>query len=311
MAYRIRRREPVGRGLRRIVGEQLRKAVRAARDGDRPQEDRVHEVRTRLKRSRAVLALIRADGGDQVRRDDQRLRDAARILSRQRDLAVQAHTFRLLGTRLQNEVPPRLLAGLSAAERRVRRELRPETVDRALRRAARTLRRVRRRLGNWDVRHGRRAISDGITRMYRKARAGLQAVRAQPSPERFHDWRKRVKALANELRLIRDAIPDLTTTLMPKIDQLGELLGQVHDLHCAHATAELHPRSFGRAEDSRAVLTAVEERRSELEREALALAETVFSGRPRDVRALIKTGWRTWRRQEPPAAAAETPATVH
>ncbi|HSS37217.1 MAG TPA: CHAD domain-containing protein, partial [Polyangia bacterium] len=121
MAYRIKRREPVGKGLRRIVGEQIRKAVRAARDRSRPQEERVHEVRTRLKRSRAVLALIRVQGGSQVRRDDRRLRDAARILSRPRDLAVQAHTFRLLGTRLQSEVPPRLLAGLSAAERRVRR----------------------------------------------------------------------------------------------------------------------------------------------------------------------------------------------
>lgn len=311
MAYRIKRREPVGKGLRRIVGEQIQKAARAARDRDRPQEDRVHEVRTRLKRSRAVLALIRAEGDGQARRDDRRLRDAARILSRPRDLAVQAHTFRLLGTRLQKEVPPRLLAGLSAAERRVRRELRPDAVDRALRRAARTLRRIGRRLGHWDVPHGRRAISDGITRTYRKARAELEAVRGQPSPERFHDWRKQVKALANELRLIREAIPELTTTLMPKIEQLGELLGEVHDLHCAQATAELHPRSFGRAEDSQAVLAAVEERRTKLEREALVLAETVFSGRPRDVRILIKTGWRIWRRGEPPAPAAETPATVH
>jgi len=313
MAYRIRRREPVGKGLRRIVGEQIRKAERVARDTARPQEDRVHDVRTRLKRSRAVLALIRADGGEQVRRDDRRLRDVARVLSRPRDLAVQAHTFRLLGTRLQSEVPPRLVAGLSSVERRVRRGLRPDEVERDLRRAARMLRRVRRRLGSWHLAHGRRAISGGITRMYRKARAGLEAVRAEPSPERFHDWRKQVKALSNQLRLIRRAIPELTTTLMPKIDRLGELLGEVHDLHCAYATAEMHPRSFGRAEDGLVVLSAVEERRAALESEALALADTVFSGRARDVRALIKTGWRTWRRGEPPATEpAEPPAaTLH
>ena len=313
MAYRIRRREPVGKGLRRIVGEQIRKAERVARDTARPQEDRVHDVRTRLKRSRAVLALIRADGGEQVRRDDRRLRDVARVLSRPRDLAVQAHTFRLLGTRLQSEVPPRLVAGLSSVERRVRRGLRPDEVERDLRRAARMLRRVRRRLGSWHLAHGRRAISGGITRMYRKARAGLEAVRAEPSPERFHDWRKQVKALSNQLRLIRRAIPELTTTLMPKIDRLGELLGEVHDLHCAYATAEMHPRSFGRAKDGLVVLSAVEERRAALESEALALADTVFSGRARDVRALIKTGWRTWRRGEPPATEpAEPPAaTLH
>ncbi|HVT07580.1 MAG TPA: CHAD domain-containing protein [Polyangia bacterium] len=313
MGYRIRRREPVGKGLRRIVGEQIQKAERAARDRARPQEDRVHDVRTRLKRSRAVLALIRRDGGEPVRRDDRRLRDVARLLSRPRDLAVQAHTFRLLGTRLQSEVPARLVAGLSAVERRVRRGLRPDEVERDLRRAARMLRRVRRALGGWHVAHGRRAISGGLTRMYRNARAGLEAVRAEPSPEQFHDWRKQVKALSNQLRLIRQAIPELTTTLMPKIERLGELLGEVHDLHCAYATAEMHPRSFGRAEDGLVVLAAVEERRATLESEALALAETVFSGRARDVRALIKTGWRTWRRGETPGAeAGETPpATLH
>jgi hypothetical protein len=321
MGYRIKRREPVGKGLRRIVGQQIRKAVRAARDRHLPQEDRVHEVRTRLKRSRAALALIRREGGAQVRRDDRRLRDAARILSRPRDLAVQAHTFRLLGTRLQSELPPRLLARLSAAERQVRRALRPEEVERALRRAARALRRVRRRLGKWDVPHGRRAISGGIGRTYQRARAALEAVDADPSPERFHDWRKQVKALSNELRMIRGAVPELTTTLMPKLERLGELLGQVHDLDCAKATAELHPRWFGRAEDGQAVLAAVDERRGELEREALELAETVFSGRARDVRALVKAGWRIWRHREKPAALAgaepldptqlRQPATLH
>ena len=32
------------------------------------------------------------------------------------------------------------------------------------------------------------------------------------------------------------------TTLMPKVERLGEILGQVHDLDCVKATAELHPR---------------------------------------------------------------------
>ncbi len=312
MAYRIKRGERVGKGVKRVVREQLRKAVRAARDRRTPQEDRVHEVRTRLKRSRAALALIRRDAGGSVERDDRRLRNAARLLSRPRDLAVQAHTFRLLGTRLQTGLPPRLLARLAAAERQLRRELHPDDVERDLRQAARVLRRVRRRLGDWTVARGRRTVSAGVARTYRKGRAALAAVQRSPSPERFHDWRKQVKALSNELRMIADALPELTTTLIPKVERLGELLGQVHDLDCAKATTELHPRWFGKAEDAQAVLAAVDERRMALETEALALAETVFAGRPRDVRALVKTGWRDWRRGDdaPPEMPAPG-ATIH
>jgi hypothetical protein len=84
----------------------------------------------------------------------------------------------------------------------------------------------------------------------------------------------------------------------------------VHDLHCAKATAELHPRWFGRPADLQAVLAAVDERRAALEAEALALAETVFAGRPRDVRALVKTGWRIWRRGEPTVVPVELPPAL-
>ena len=106
----------------------------------------MHEVRTRLKRSRAALGLIRKGGGSKAKRDDRRLRDAGRLLARPRDLAVQAHTFRVLGTRLQSELPPRLLVRLSAAERQIRRALEPKEVERDLKRAARALRRLRRDL---------------------------------------------------------------------------------------------------------------------------------------------------------------------
>jgi CHAD domain-containing protein len=296
MAFRIKRNERVDEAVRRIVREQIRKAIRAARDLDGPQEERVHEVRTRLKRSRAALALIRDAVGRSAGRDDRRLRDAGRRLARPRDLAVQAHTFRVLGTRLPSELPEGLVRRLAGAERHTRLALPPDDVERALRRTARRLRRLRRKLAAWPVAHGRRAVADGVTETYREARRGLRAVRARPTPKRFHDWRKQVKALSNELRIVGGAIPELATTLMPKVDHLAEVLGQVHDLDCAKATAELHPRWFGSSKDGLAVIALIEERRAALEAEALALADTVFAGRARDVRALVDVGWTIWRK---------------
>jgi CHAD domain-containing protein len=305
VGYRIKQKERVGKAVHRIVREQLRSAIRVARDKKLDQEERVHEVRTRLKRSRAALALIRRQAGQGAARDDRRLRDAGRLLARPRDLAVQAHTFRVLGTRLQSELPPRLLARLAAAERQIRRELEPDEVERDLKRAARALRRLRRELSGWGVGKGRRAIGESLTRTYRGGLVSLEAARERPSPERFHHWRKKVKALAYELRLIAAAVPELTTTMMPKIDRLGEILGQIHDLDCVKATAELNPRWFGRAADGEAVLAAVDDRRAELEHEALRLAGSVFAGRARDVRALVETGWKLWREGPEPDATGD------
>jgi CHAD domain-containing protein len=309
MAFRIRRKERVAEAVRRIVRAQLRAAARVARAGTETasQEDRVHQVRTRLKRARAALALVRRQAGRAAARDDRRLREIAKLLARPRDLAVQAHTFRVLGTRLPAEVPADVARQLGRVERQLRQHLAPDEVERELRRCARALRKARRRLDDWQVSGGRRAVAGAVTRTYRKARRAMRAATAEPTPERFHDWRKQVKRLSYQLRIVGSAVPELSTTLIPKVERLAEVLGQIHDLDCAKATIELHPAWLGRAHDRHAVPALLDERRGTFEREALLLAEAVFAGRARDIRELVAVGWRVWRHGagEPSDAASD------
>src|SRR5690348_1452812 len=123
MAYRIKRKERVGRGIRRILREQLGRAVETARDRAAAQEERVHDVRTRLKRSRAALKLIAPRRGRTAEETDRRLRNQGRRLARPRDIIVQAHTFRILGMRLSSELPAGLLERLRDAGEQLRRKL--------------------------------------------------------------------------------------------------------------------------------------------------------------------------------------------
>jgi CHAD domain-containing protein len=305
MAYRIKRKERVGRGIRRILREQLGRAVETARDRGGAQEERVHDVRTRLKRSRAALKLIGPELGRRAKKTDRRLRNQGRRLARPRDIIVQAHTFRILGTRLSRELPAGLLERLRDAGEQLRRKLDDRSVEKELRRTARALGRVRRRLKRVPVKRGKRAIGEGITRTYRQARRALAKVQSDPTPERFHDWRKKVKLLSNELKIVGRAVPELATRYLDKVEQLGEILGQIHDLDVAAATTERHPRWFGSGADCEAVRGLVAEHRVALEREAFALAAGLFAGRPRDVRELVEAGWETWRKRA--AKAEEVP----
>jgi CHAD domain-containing protein len=310
MAYRIKRKERVGKAIRRILREQLRRAIKCARDRDGAQDERVHDVRTRLKRSRAALELIGAHAGKvgkTARRTERRLRNRGRRLARPRDVVVQAHTFRILGTRLSPELPAGLLERMQRVGEHMRRNLDDKAVDKELRKTAKALRKLRRRLRTLPVDRGRRAIGKGITATYREARRALAAVQDDPTPERLHDWRKRVKVLSYELKIVGRAVPELATRYLDKVEQLGEILGQIHDLDCAATTAERHPRWFGSDADCEAVRGVVAEHRVVLEREAFALAAGVFAGRPRDVRELVETGWETWRNR---AANAEEVASV-
>jgi CHAD domain-containing protein len=309
MAYRIKRKERVGKAIRRILRAQLRRAIDSARTRDLVQEERVHDVRTRLKRSRAALELIGGHTGKArktARRTERRLRDRGRRLARPRDVVVQAHTFRILGTRLSPELPAGLLERMRAVSEQMRRKLDEKSVEKELRRTAKALRKLRRQLRKLPVKRGRRAIGKGIAETYREARRALAAVQDDPTPERFHDWRKRVKMLSNELKIVGPAVPELATRYLDKVEKLGEILGQVHDLDCAVATAKRHPRWFGSEAECEAARGVIAEHRVVLEREAFALAAGLFAGRPRDVRELVETGWETWRKR---AAKAEEVAT--
>ena len=264
MAYRIKRKERVGKAIRRILREQLRRAIACARDRDGIQEERVHDVRTRLKRSRAALELIGGRAGkpkETARRTERRLRNRGRRLARPRDVVVQAHTFRILGTRLSPELPAGLLERMRDVGEQMRRKLDEKSVEKELRRTARALRRLRTPVAEVPVKHGRRAIGKGITETYREAKRALAAVQDDPTPKRFHDWRKQVKVLSNELKIVGRAVPELATRYLDKVERLGEILGQMHDLDCAAATAERHPRWFGSEADCDAVRGLVAEHR--------------------------------------------------
>ena len=88
MAYRLKLKEPLTKGVRRIAGEQLGNAAARLEGGSNP-ETSVHEARKSLKRTRALLRLVRPGLGEaDFRKANARLRDIARSLSAARDRDV-------------------------------------------------------------------------------------------------------------------------------------------------------------------------------------------------------------------------------
>ena len=100
MQYRLAKDEPLGRGLRRIAGEQLDAAV-ADLETCRPDpQEAVHDARKRLKKVRAVLRLARGEV-DQAfyTLENARFRDVGRALAPFRDAHARHAGFRGLVTR--------------------------------------------------------------------------------------------------------------------------------------------------------------------------------------------------------------------
>ena len=90
----FRRNESAGAGLTRIVNELIKSAIASIKRPSKDREEDLHQVRLSIKRLRAILRLLRPLVSKTFfKRENARLRSAARRLARLRDLAVARRTL--------------------------------------------------------------------------------------------------------------------------------------------------------------------------------------------------------------------------
>ena len=266
------------RAVERLLRVLLKRAIAAADDDDRPLCGRVHDLRTALKKAKALLWLAEPLLGKRGRRQRKKLAAVARRVGTVRDAAAVVETFDRLarrGGRAASELRKRLSA------RRREAEQSPQT-DRELRRASEVLRSSRRRakglLGRGDERH---ALAIGFTNEYRRARTAMNGARRRDTPEAFHDWRKTVKTHAYHVEVLtRAGMKELRPRAAP-LGALGETLGAAHDLTLLEASL----RADGTTHS--ALLAKVQARRRSLDAEALALGRRLFDKPPSAMGRLV------------------------
>jgi len=100
MAYRFKHSETVPQNVKRIAAEQLDSAI-ALLKGKRGtnREDAVHEVRKSIKKTRALLRMVRPELGDFFLNENVRLRDVGHKLSELRDAGALIGTVNNLRQR--------------------------------------------------------------------------------------------------------------------------------------------------------------------------------------------------------------------
>lgn len=221
--------EHVGNAVRQLALDRLQPAVDALEVSSAADVDGVvYDVRTRCRRVRGLLRLVRDEVGDDVYRpENQALGDAARALSAVRDAVVMVE--------VHDEVAN--TGGISASgfrEGLVERheQLRGELLaGDALPRVREFLAAVLARVETWPVDTiGWSAVAAGVERVYRRGRKAMAAAYDQPSTERFHDWRKRVKYLSHQLALLEDLWPEVMSASVESAQALTSVLGDTHDL---------------------------------------------------------------------------------
>jgi len=294
MNYKLKAGEQLQERVRKILRGQMREAsdlLANAPESDAP----IHGARKWLKQARAVLRLTKPALGEKAwRREDRRIRRIARTLAERRDAQVLRITVKKLKDQQTNPAVHSALAKLgrnisagaaeaAGAPRKLRKQ---EAKGRA--RLKSTRRRVKELpLGQLDWPE----LSRGILETYRAGAEALASAGRDRSPEELHEWRKRVKDLWYQLRVLQPIQKREMSALAEDAKQLSLRLGDDHDLfmvETAAKAAKLKPREL------QLVLSFIEQGREELQDAAFKLGRQVYAEEPEIFRKRIEKRAEEW-----------------
>ncbi|HMP01630.1 MAG TPA: CHAD domain-containing protein [Gemmatales bacterium] len=301
MPFRLRRREPVADGMKRLARAQVRLVLACLTASEGPEPRQVHEARQRLKRLRAALRLLRGSLPQELAsRGHAICRTTARSLSASRDAAVVQRTFkRLCESRKvarQVDVPAweRHLADvahtLTAAVPNVtptRPVVKPELIA--------DLEAWHEEIARWPIHAGGwRLLAGGFEHTYRAGRRARREAALRWGAAEFHDWRKRVQDRWHHVRILRGMRRPELAQLAETHRRLARLLGRDHDWAML---GDWLNRAAG-PEAERAVLkTHLTRAHDAVRRRALKLGARLWSQEPRRMEAEYHALWRAWHRQ--------------
>jgi CHAD domain-containing protein len=297
-AYRIKNSESAVGAVTRIASECLDHALGYLETSlDDDPATAVHEARKDLKKTRSILRLVRDPLGEDVyRRENDRLRDAGRELSGTRDATVKADTLEALRERYGDEIPDGA-KDLGATLEEEQRALSSSDDDReselqaAARRASGLIAESRKEVDDWSFsKSGFKLIATGLERSYRRGHKRFADVRSDPTSENVHEWRKRVKDLWYDLRLLRDTWPPIVGEMADQSHELSDLLGDHHDLTVL--SQDLDGRSAMDGDDAAALQALIEGRQEELLEAAVPIGERLYAESPKKFVERLHAYWR-------------------
>jgi len=199
----------------------LRKLERLLGQPDRA-ADPVHAIRVTIKKLRAWIRLLRHGAGRRhLRRSDRALRELAKSLAGQRDLAARKNTLVWLQQRCNDPELAAHLALLARQEPAVATvvPVEPLALPPGLASALLTHPPSARELAR-GLAHSRAAL----------IRSGRKATRPGARARQLHAWRKQVKCHGYQLEIACTDKLGIPAPIQAELDALGKVLGLVQDL---------------------------------------------------------------------------------
>jgi CHAD domain-containing protein len=278
MGFRLKLREPLPDGLKRVFREEIESALELCQHPARQRGVTVHEVRKHLKKLRAAMRLgIPEVGKNRHTREDRCVRKIGRLVSDLRDAQVRLQTLIQLrdetAKRPEDNPFPRIEELLS-----LERESFSAAFAGWQKQAIPQLERVEARLSKWPLECLTwKQICRAVGKIYKRGQRGLAKTINDSDSENFHAWRKRVKDLWYQLRILQPLNRMVLTEMAHDAKVLGELLGREHDLDFLWARLEKESGDESLRDDLARLEKLIRKRGKRLRTNALELGRRFYA----------------------------------
>ena len=293
MGYVFQEHETVSDGVKRIALEQLDKVVQYTKSGEKNRDEAIHDARVSLKKLRALLRLVQVKSNAHVLTQERVCyRNAARRMSEVRDTTAIIEAFDKLTKHYADQLAPEAFSELRKPFLRTQKRQQGNK-SKALADVARMLKSARQRVNDWPIDDdGFPVLRSGFKRVYRKGRATMVRSQSKPSVENLHEWRKRVKDLGYQIRLLRPIWEGMFDALANEFEKLADYLSDDHDLALLRQRMVQNP-SEGRT-TVKTLVALIDQRREELQVEAKRLGIRMYAEKPSALVRRIEVYWRAW-----------------
>ncbi|MBA4147061.1 MAG: CHAD domain-containing protein [Verrucomicrobia bacterium] len=299
MAFHFKRGEGVAVGIHRLLQEQVDCSIQRFAECIHP-GDSVHAVRKNIKKIRAILTLVRPHFESKAyRRETEILREISKLLAPVRDTQVHLQTLKSLAAHLRIKRGDKSFAAiehlLEMECRKVRKIFFSTHEDRKATKLLKAAKKgiaglkIVKQKGDWKL------LSHGIRDTYKCGKKGLLTGQEEGGAEEFHEWRKSVKRLWYQMRLLSPAWPVVIQALNDELGRLGEDLGIDHDLFVLRTIIEELPASALSVKQREYLFRLIAKRQGELRREALSLGKRIYYESPAQFCKRVGQYWEAWR----------------
>jgi CHAD domain-containing protein len=298
MEFFVKHDETVGKAIQRIVREQIDYASGLLKDTNIDRDIAVHESRKTFKKIRSMLRLIQSEfSAKKYLRESVPYRDVGRSLSPLRDSFVLVEALDKVKLKTEDKA---IRAAATVVRRALMKQYRATRksmlASNVIEAAIAELELGRERLEHWLIeRDDFSSMEYGLKRAYQRGKQAMAvAYKHEPSPELFHDWRKRVKDLWYQTLILAPIWPAVMPAVVEQVHILSEILGEAHDLAVLHQTicglTELE------AEGLPALIQLIAAEQTALEQSAQAIGKLIYAESAGLFVKRLASYWKVWRR---------------